>query len=227
MSWEERVKTRAYYLGLNGSTASDHENYLQAQKIESCLCTEFNMACQYRNVNQLKQALKNGADPTKYGNEPIQRACRQGYTEIVKVLLEDGRADPTFGDNEAIRNACYNNHIDVVRVLLQDGRADPASRNGFCIGFASRYGFLSVVKALLQDGRADPAADDNYALKWASKNGHTKVVEALLEDGRVDPTAEYEYAIRCAHTKKIKEMLNKYKYRVDGSEYQKLKTLIN
>jgi hypothetical protein len=46
------------------------------------------------------------------------------------------------------------------------------------------------------------------------------VVKVLLQDGRVEPT---NHAIAHAATEEIKEMLTKYKYRVDGLEYRRMK----
>jgi hypothetical protein len=110
-------------------------------------------------------------------------------------------------------------HEDIVALLLQDGRADPTALENFAIRRASEFGHEKVVSLLLQDGRSNPAACDNYALRYASYRGHTKIVEILLQDGRVEAT---EFAIVHAITDEIREMLIRYKYRVDGKEYRRM-----
>jgi ankyrin repeat protein len=145
--------------------------------------------CQTGNVERVKELLKNGVDPTVFENASIRIASFSGYTKIVELLLQDGRADPTVFNHAPIRNASYYGHTEIVELLLQDGRADPTTLN-------------------------------NFALRLACCNGHTKVIEILLQDGRVEAT---DQAIKNARTDEIKEMLLKYKYRVDGSEYCRLK----
>ena len=143
----------------------------------------------YHDVNIIKELLKNGADPTRHNNAPIIYASTNGHSDVVEVLLQDGRADPTAGENCCIRNASY-------------------------------YGHTKVIELLLQDGRADPTAQNNFALRRACIYGRTDVVALLLQDGRVEAT---DQAIKNARTDEIKDMLLKYKYRVDGSEYCRLK----
>jgi ankyrin repeat protein len=145
--------------------------------------------CQTGNVERVKELLKNGVDPTVFENASIRIASFSGYTKIVELLLQDGRADPTVDDNAPIRNASCNGHTEIVELLLRDGRVDPTAQN-------------------------------NFVLRRACMYSHTKVVEILLQDGRVEAT---DQAIKNARTDEIKEMLLKYKYRVDGSEYCRLK----
>lgn len=52
----------------------------------------------------------------------------------------------------------------------------------------------------------------------------TKVVELLLDDGRVKVSDD---AIKEAKTEEIKEMLVRYKYRVDGDEYRRMEVQTN
>ncbi|KKK52658.1 hypothetical protein LCGC14_3102700, partial [marine sediment metagenome] len=147
----------------------------------------------------------------------FQYACRHRYTEIVKLLLADGRVDPTADNNWAFRLSSKKGHTDVVRLLLEDGRADPTSDNNLAIQLSCKNGHTDVVKLLLADGRADPSASNNkwggisfltgrpadpaaygnnLAIQLSSRNGHTDVVRLLLADGRADPTANDSYALQ-------------------------------
>jgi ankyrin repeat protein len=152
----------------------------------------------------------------------LYQACEKGNLERVKAWLDFG-VGPYFNKDYALKLACEYGHIDVVKLLLQDKSVNPTSWDNCCIRWASRNGYTKIVKLLLLDGRVDPTADNEYAIKHASFMGYTEIVSLLLLDGRVDPTADNEYAIIHAKTQEIKEMLIKYKYRVDGPEYQKLK----
>ena len=142
-------------------------------------------------------------------------ACEEGNVERVKEFIEQG-LDP----NQAIGLASYYGNVDIVKFLLQNSRADPTSNNNYAIRMASLYGNTKVVEALLEDGRADPADDNNFAIEWTSNRGHLDVIKLLLQDGRVDPSDDTIYY---AATSEIRELLLKYKYRVDETEYCRLK----
>ena len=137
-------------------------------------------------LNGVKLALEKGADLSANDNYAIKYASLDGYTEIVKLLLQDERVDPSADNrNDAIRYASMNGHTEIVKLLLQDKRVDPSNKKNLAIGFASYYGHTEVVKLLLQDKRVDPSDDDNYAIKNASYNGFTEIVRLLLQDKRV------------------------------------------
>ena len=150
--------------------------------------TNLIVACRDGNVARVQELLNSGEDSAVGCNYALRIACEFGQTEVVKILLRDGRVDPTDWNSWVIRIACDYNHVDIVNLLLQDGRADPTGADNYCIIKASTYGRIKMVQLLLQDGRVDPADRNNMAIKEA-------------------------------RTKKIREMLIKYKYRVDGPEY--------
>lgn len=49
----------------------------------------------------------------------LKIAARKGYSEIVLMLLNDGRFDPSMNNNYALRWARDNKHFDVVALLLE------------------------------------------------------------------------------------------------------------
>lgn len=112
-------------------------------------------------------------------------ASRNGYTEVVRLLLQGGCVNPSADDNYAILSASYLGQTEVVRLLLQDERVDPSARDNYAIRSASEKGNAEVVRLLLQDKRVDPSAKDNDAIQRASENGHTEVVELLKQDPHV------------------------------------------
>ena len=150
------------------------------------------------------------------------KACSNGDVELVKKFLI--KHDISIGNcGWALRYSCYFGYLDIIELLILDGRADPAALNNAAIQFASEEGYADIVSLLLQDSRVDPTDNDNYAIDGASKNGHIDVVEVLLQDGRVEPT---DKTIKMAETDEIREMLLRYKYRVDGKEYCRLKNAL-
>jgi ankyrin repeat protein len=197
------------------------------------------------DVVRVKELLENGVDPRILNHWPIKYACQYGYADIVEVLLKDGHAYPNATFVEAMRQACAHGRTKVVAVLLQDKRVepwdenlltacslgctsivkmllrvgvDPSTFNNGAIQAACELGHIKVVEALLQDNRVDPTANNNWAIRISSEYGHKEVVKLLLQDGRVEPPDDIKAA-----TEEIKDMLLKYKYRVDGPEYRRMK----
>lgn len=155
-------------------------------------------------------------DLTSEKNLAIKKACKYGYTEIVKTLLQNG-IDPATNNNYAIKKASENGYAEIVKILLETQKVDPsaskiynygikkalkkgisaeylklylpsifASGSNYAIKKASQKGHLEVVKLLLDSEKVDSSAENNYAIKQALKNGHVKVVRLLLADERID-----------------------------------------
>jgi ankyrin repeat protein len=178
-------------------------------------------ACQNGLVHVAKLLLDN-INRNSNIDKAIPFACENNEVKIVEFLLKDGRADPAAENNWAIICACCRGSKKIVEMLLKDGRADPADLGNRAIESACDYGNKDVVSLLLQDNRVTPTAN---ALRFACEDeDNTEIVALLLEDGRVEPTDDI---IRRAATKEIKDMLIKYKYRVDGKEYQKAKETLD
>ena len=178
---------------------------------------DFYHQCFVGNITAVKKMLNQDVDI----NLGLTYAGANNQFKCFQLLLEAG-ADPSYDGYYAIHIACQNGHADIVKLLLQDRQVDPTADDNLAIRTASYYGHVDGVTTLLQDGRADPAAVNNYALRFASEEGHVDVVEVLLQDGRVEVN---ESAINNAATEEIKDMLIRYKYRVDGEEYQRCKTV--
>ena len=153
----------------------------------------FRRACEKGDLGSVKTLLEM-CNPADNNNEAIRVAASCGYTDIVKLLLQDTRVNPGDENNRVIRWAANYGHTDTVKILLQDNRVNPADQNNQAIRWAAHNGHTDTVKILLQDKRANPADQNNYAIKWAANNGHTDTVKTLLKDNRVDATIGIEYA---------------------------------
>jgi len=150
------------------------------QEQETTMSNVSDMINSIRNndVAQVKQLLQSDSIDLIDGN-PISCASSRGFTEIVQLLLKDGRADPTDDDNYALYSACKNGHVEVVKALLQDPRVDPSVNNNEAIRWASSKGHTEVVRLLLQDPRVDPTPGIPFALSM----GHDDIVELLFSSG--------------------------------------------
>lgn len=145
------------------------------------------------------------------------RACIDGNLEKVKLIHSYGRIY-----HEAIIYASDRGHLEVVKFLLENGYyATEENNEPICV--ASCGGHEETVKLLLEYG-ADPKAKQNDPLICAGAKGYSKIVEILLEAGAEIPDSE-TMRVLCFKSK-IKDILARWKYRVDGPEYQQMKELI-
>ena len=113
----------------------------------------------------------------------------RGYAQVVRLLLEDGRADPCASNNEAIQQACCNGFVDVVNLLLKDGRANPFVNSEYPLRWAGNNFELST-----QSNRE------------IAQNNHKDVVAVLMQDKRVYTGFEGQ---RIRQSKKWRELIDK------------------
>ncbi|RSL91434.1 hypothetical protein CEP52_014257 [Fusarium oligoseptatum] len=126
-------------------------------------------------------------------------AAREGYTDVVRVLLNSGRVDVNAADTDnffrgsLLIAASGSGKQDVVRLLLSFPGIDPNAQNlhgGTALINASENGKAEVVEQLLAAG-ADPNLESwgDIPLMKAAENGQAEVVEQLLAAG-VDPNLQ-------------------------------------
>ena len=128
--------------------------------------------------------LEKGADPRYSDDYAIRTACAQGHTNVVKILLDDGRADPACKYNLCIQTASLHGHADVVKLLLADQRVNPEDRMSRSLRLASLYRRPEVVRLLLDDGRADPHLNGarRFALPVKMKHRMLCVFYSMIEE---------------------------------------------
>jgi hypothetical protein len=163
-------------------------------------------ACYRGHTNVVHILLKYGTyddrypissgDPSANSSYAIRIASQYGFADIVRLLLEDGRADPAANNNYAIKFASQYGNAEVVKLLLADKRVDPA--DSYVLRFAVENGHTEIVQLLLADGRADPSADSSLAIRSAVKYRQEAILRMLLKDGRADPSVMNNLALNNA-----------------------------
>jgi len=86
----------------------------------------------------------------------LESAAESGNIEVVKMLLEDGRADPSPNSfNNSIVRSASNGFTDIVQMLLSDGRVNAGVGNNLALTRAVIYSsrdpsaYEGIVKSLL------------------------------------------------------------------------------
>jgi len=114
----------------------------------------FDYACEKGFVEIVEMLLADDrVDPTTgcvlyEENDSIKLASHYGQTQVVRLLLKDGRANPAAENNFAIRMASRYGFADIVRLLLADERVDQTADNNFAIRMAGRFGHVKAYNLL-------------------------------------------------------------------------------
>lgn len=120
----------------------------------------------------VKHLVNAGADVnhlTKSNSTPLRAACFDGRVDIVRFLIEEGKADYNIANkfnNTCLMIAAFNGHLSVVRYLLEIG-IDPnvaANCGATALHFSSENGALDIVMELVEKGKADVLRKNKYGL---------------------------------------------------------------
>ncbi len=112
--------------------------------------------------------------PKVGGSSAVRYAAKNGYLEIVKLLLPV--SDPKAYDSLALQRAAEDGPLETVRLLLPV--SDSKAGNSLALRCAAQNGHLEIVKLLLKG--SDPKAYGSLALRAAAKQGHLEIVDLLL-----------------------------------------------
>lgn len=172
----------------------------------------FQTACRTGDVETVKNLINDGHICKDIDNgfcpdnlTALICACFWGNVEIVRVLLETGKANPEYrsprceitwiGDT-ALSLACQWGRVEIVKLLLADGHSNLGNQNEFgwtalmhaCHYYTNMmyichyYNNIELVTVLLNSGQARPELKNNEgydALTLARKNGSTDIDKLL------------------------------------------------
>src|SRR5690606_5459841 len=91
----------------------------------------FKTASQFGSVEIIENLLQHGADPSIENNYPISIAVEKGFTDLVRLLLNDTRVNPDVLNN--IGKAAELGYTEIVEMLLKNEKVNPAAENNYAI----------------------------------------------------------------------------------------------
>jgi ankyrin repeat protein len=168
------------YLAVLASLTFSHS--LRAQSFEELL-----RAVEADDASTVSALLSKGLDPNTTdaeGNTLLMLAARQGYADLVKVLI-GWKASPVrrnpYGDTPLMA-ACLGGYLDAAKLLVAAGA--PVNGPGWTpLHYAAYEGHADVVEYLLGVGaNKDALAPNGYsALMLAVRNRQHAATRALLQ----------------------------------------------
>lgn len=107
-------------------------------------------------------------------------ATTYGYTDAVKILLENDQINPAIDNNDAIKVASKNGHIAIVEILLANNKVDPTVLYNYPLRTAAEHNHIDIFKMLLADPRTDATDAHNEALITAIRLANIDIIKILL-----------------------------------------------
>lgn len=115
-------------------------------------------------------------DPWSSQDRLLVNAAREGDTQLVAELLDEGEANPKWRDSLALLEAATNGHIECARLLIPHSAAK--AHDSEPLRWAAFNGDIDMVKLLMPV--SDPKARDSSALMNAAGENHLECVRELL-----------------------------------------------
>lgn len=175
--------------------------------------TPFLFACKYGTLDEVRTLLADPViDPAEGNSTALFIAVEQNSPELLKLLLEDGRADPMVSDGALIGKALATGNMKLVTLLIDDPRVvipNDSSLLATVIAchYESEYGILETLI-----DHIDPSGDDNAALFAAICYANDDALTTLLADPRVNPAhndnASLRYAIESGNDEALHRLLS-------------------
>jgi uncharacterized protein len=168
---------------------------LDINALNSLLGTPLLVAASIDNAVAVQLLLEHGADPSITdceGHAAIRTACRNGYADVVELLLSSGvQASATIDAEELtpLLVAVASGHTEVVKVLLQHGAAVHAetSRGMTALMAAAICDHNQCMQLLIDAGADVHVRNEQYiSVLFAAASGASEQCVQLLLDAGAD-----------------------------------------
>lgn len=126
-----------------------------------------------------KELIEKGANPLEVGYPDFIKAISEGYSEIVKIMIDAGY-DFKFNANEALIRAVVCDKLEIVKMLVDAG-ADISAQGNSPVYDAAAEGHIEILKYLIEKGC--DVVNDLDPLDIASRNGQLGAVKIIVETG--------------------------------------------
>jgi len=131
----------------------------------------------------------------------LMYACREGYVNIAKILINNGREILGNYGHLILYEACKNGHIEIVKLLIKERIFSfPYGFKGFID--ACKNGHIEIVQLLMKVYRISEN-DYNIGLDVTNHNDHKKLVKYLksckvnvndnIMDERINILSDFTY----------------------------------
>lgn len=119
-------------------------------------------------------------------------------TEMVDIMLVNGKVDPSISNNIAVTEAVTNNNISMVETLMRDDRVDTTIDEDHLLRYAVDHLGDDMVKQLLKHPKANPNTHQGYILLKCVLDRKISTLSLIADDPRVNLTIDSQNAFTSA-----------------------------
>lgn len=170
------------------------------------------------DMEEIKRALRLGADIDAFSGTPLIHACSYGHFDAVRFLLDNG-ADATVRQSASLFVASDKNYPNIARLLLAAG-SDLSADDYHVVMYAAEKGLVDILTVLAEFG-ADFSVNNNRAIESAAREGHLEALAFLIAHG-ANPSANYNYplyvAVKYNRIEIVRELLSEASNVVDPNQ---------
>jgi ankyrin repeat protein len=152
----------------------------------------FESAIDRNNIGLVKEYLRNKNIYFEFNeNYAMRKSSYEGFTDIVELLLIDGRSDPAVFNNYPLRQAALEGHIDIIKLLLKDSRITMNSIDPLVNAIKANN--IEIVKLFLKHSRIKVNQYHNEAIIVASHNKYIDIVNLLWKESVVKNSLQSDH----------------------------------
>ena len=163
---------------------------------------ELSKAATIGDLDQVRKLIKSGVDvnekdATECGFTPLNLATQRGFLDVVKCLVEEGKADLHVKDSKGsscLFIAALENHLSLVKYLSERDCSlidDPDEDGRTPLWQACAKGHLEVVDYLVIKGaNVEKSRNDQITPLWiASQGGYLAIIKYLVGSSNANVNA--------------------------------------
>jgi ankyrin repeat protein/signal recognition particle receptor subunit beta len=130
------------------------------------------------------------------GDTPLHQACKQGWLDIVEILIDKYDCDlkvVTKCDESLLHYACQYGRISIVKLLIQKYGCDPnvvTKSEESLLHYACQYDHIIIVKLLIERHSCDPnvvTKNNQNLLHYACRCGKIDIIKYLINKQHLNP----------------------------------------
>ena len=121
-----------------------------------------------------------------YGDTVLHLACRNGWLDVAKLLVEEYGFAPDIRDREMwtpLHYACRYGHLGIAQYLISNQQCDvtaTTSNHWTPLHFACRYGYMSIVEYLAGQMNVLQSVDQSSLLHLTCEYGQSNILIYLM-----------------------------------------------
>ena len=165
---------------------------------------KFNNAIKHNNIETVILLLKNKeVSPCTDNNNAIRYASDNGYTDIVRLLINDKRVNPSYMHEKIFFEFIVENDLQSIDKLLLDPLFVKYNENiELYFSHIVEYNMIDMFNVLFSHKKINIGYSNSFIIRECAHYARFNMIEKLLTDSRINPNVARELPIRVSFRQK-------------------------